>query len=214
MFDSPTNLHCSQTSSCYLTARFRLIPLRICTALKRSQYAEHQRFVWFPYEFALLSNLYLVQNIYAGVWFPYEFALLSNRRIAYLLTGKFDSPTNLHCSQTWEAVKIFAKMFDSPTNLHCSQTGDYNLGNLIMFDSPTNLHCSQTYAPLIAFDICLIPLRICTALKLKTGQTIYFRGLIPLRICTALKQTIHLQTVQLVWFPYEFALLSNLKCLK
>ena len=56
-------------------------------------------------------------------------------------------------------------MFDSPTNLHCSQTARTYRGHGIRFDSPTNLHCSQTGVYLDKANPSLIPLRICTALK-------------------------------------------------
>ena len=77
----------------------------------------------------------------------------------------FDSPTNLHCSQTQLAYRNEKDPFDSPTNLHCSQT--YSPCNLAFssFDSPTNLHCSQTYRVQAICGVGLIPLRICTALK-------------------------------------------------
>ena len=80
--------------------RHSLIPLRICTALKHNQ--EHYRFF--------------------VVWFPYEFALLSNGVAIAIPPCQFDSPTNLHCSQTsnvwnkWSANHLcnFASCIYSP----------------------------------------------------------------------------------------------------
>ena len=60
-----------------------------------------------------------------------------------------------------------------------------------MFDSPTNLHCSQTHPGKCWMRGCLIPLRICTALKHNWLTGMKKTRLIPLRICTALKR-IHL----------------------
>ena len=77
----------------------------------------------------------------------------------------FDSPTNLHCSQTMNLSIKESIQFDSPTNLHCSQTHHLINMSLHVFDSPTNLHCSQTYQVGVQAGLCLIPLRICTALK-------------------------------------------------
>ena len=56
-----------------------------------------------------------------------------------------------------------------------------------MFDSPTNLHCSQTHPGKCWMRGCLIPLRICTALKHNWLTGMKKTRLIPLRICTALK---------------------------
>ena len=55
--------------------------------------------------------------------------------------------------------------FDSPTNLHCSQTRRVLITFRTGFDSPTNLHCSQTDPSSFGILRSLIPLRICTALK-------------------------------------------------
>ena len=75
---------------------------------------------------------------------PYEFALLSNRLKDFKHTYKFDSPTNLHCSQKTKIKRNWPLPFDSPTNLHCSQTRFSTGNSSYWFDSPTNLHCSQT----------------------------------------------------------------------
>ena len=123
---------------------------------------------------------------------------------------QFDSPTNLHCSQTCHKLQIWKLLFDSPTNLHCSQTVKKHFSTWKWFDSPTNLHCSQTAFNISFTVLCLIPLRICTALKQKKSTTDSMWSLIPLRICTALKQTYGNESIGTVWFPYEFALLSNI----
>ena len=78
-----------------------------------------------------------------------------------------------------------------------------------MFDSPTNLHCSQTILNICINNMSLIPLRICTAPKLAVASMDTNQGLIPLRICTALKLSLRCILKGSVWFPYEFALLSN-----
>ena len=96
---------------------------------------------------------------------PYEFALLSNRLKDFKHTYKFDSPTNLHCSQTTKIKRNWPLPFDSPTNLHCSQTEQSLIIFARKFDSPTNLHCSQTGIKIVPQARSLIPLRICTALK-------------------------------------------------
>ena len=121
------------------------------------------------------------------VCFPYEFTLLSNVAATCTTDGKFVSPTNLHCSQTYKQTKCHSLPFVSPTNLHCSQTTFLPRFISAWFVSPTNLHCSQTVHPLfylfypfvsptnlhcsqtsaiLFFHVfCLFPLRIYTALK-------------------------------------------------
>ena len=99
----------------------------------------------------------------------------------------FDSPTNLHYSQTCPEASSSPLRFDSPTNLRCSQTGILLFILCDLFDSPTNLHCSQTQGRTVPSARCLIPLRICTALKPCCSQCPDDCSLIPLRICTALK---------------------------
>ena len=78
------------------------------------------------------------------VCFPYEFTLLSNVAATCTTDGKFVSPTNLHCSQTYKQTKCHSLPFVSPTNLHCSQTYKQTKCHSLPFVSPTNLHCSQT----------------------------------------------------------------------
>ena len=82
------------------------------------------------------------------VCFPYEFTLLSNVAATCTTDGKFVSPTNLHCSQTYKQTKCHSLPFVSPTNLHCSQTTFLPRFISAWFVSPTNLHCSQTVHPL------------------------------------------------------------------
>ena len=159
------NLHCSQTSR---------QPIRPPRSL-------------IPYEFALLSNQIRIWLHNSFVWFPYEFALLSN---IFLLSDSeipFDSPTNLHCSQT----TLFA----------CGVRS-----SLIPLRICTALKRGRKHK---RSDRCLIPLRICTALKPILSPEYLRRSLIPLRICTALKPNYGLNVRGVVWFPYEFALLSN-----
>ena len=191
-----------------------LIPLRICTALKQ----------W---------GGFFYQN---GVWFPYEFALLSNGIVFAIVSRRFDSPTNLHCSQTarsfqWISFCLIPLRICTALKLTISKNSC--CGSLIPLRICTALkpgsRISRDGSSLIPLRICtalkprstqsqwfccLIPLRICTALKPFVGEVTASECLIPLRICTALKRFKTLfQSIQ-VWFPYEFALLSNLKCLK
>ena len=159
------NLHCSQTSCQPIRPPRSLIPYEFTLFSNLRDRNFYHFLVWFPYEFALLSNVYNLLTFGMNVWFPYEFALLSNSPREMLDAWLFDSPTNLHCSQTQLAYRNEKDPFDSPTNLHCSQT--YSPCNLAFssFDSPTNLHCSQTYRVQAICGVGLIPLRICTALK-------------------------------------------------
>ena len=118
---------------------------------------------------------------------PYEFALLSNRLKDFKHTYKFDSPTNLHCSQTTKIKRNWPLPFDSPTNLHCSQTG----------------------IKIVPQARSLIPLRICTALKPVGISSIFFIVWFPYEFALLSNPVQHGQLQLLVWFPYEFALLSN-----
>ena len=94
---------------------------------------------------------------------------------------------NLHCSQTKISRMIHGMVFDIPMNLHCSQTlqGKYLLRRL--FDIPMNLHCSQTLWHDLENE----------------------RRLIFLWIYTALKLAVIALAAILVWYSYEFTLLSN-----
>ena len=118
---------------------------------------------------------------------PYEFALLSNRLKDFKHTYKFDSPTNLHCSQTTKIKRNWPLPFDSPTNLHCSQTG----------------------IKIVPQARSLIPLRLCTALKPVGISSIFFIVWFPYEFALLSNPVQHGQLQLLVWFPYEFALLSN-----
>ena len=140
---------------------------------------------------------------------PYEFALLSNRLKDFKHTYKFDSPTNLHCSQTTKIKRNWPLPFDSPTNLHCSQTEQSLIIFARKFDSPTNLHCSQTGIKIVPQARSLIPLRICTALKPVGISSIFFIVWFPYEFALLSNPVQHGQLQLLVWFPYEFALLSN-----
>ena len=100
------------------------------------------------------------------VCFPYEFTLLSNVAATCTTDGKFVSPTNLHCSQTYKQTKCHSLPFVSPTNLHCSQTLQQPVPRMVS----------------------LFPLRIYTALKPRRMNFCTFLSLFPLRIYTALKR--------------------------
>ena len=121
------------------------------------------------------------------VCFPYEFTLLSNVAATCTTDGKFVSPTNLHCSQTYKQTKCHS----------------------LPFVSPTNLHCSQTIVLVLSLFIGLFPLRIYTALKQSLLIGLNGDSLFPLRIYTALKLISCKYIRKTVCFPYEFTLLSN-----
>ena len=121
------------------------------------------------------------------VCFPYEFTLLSNVAATCTTDGKFVSPTNLHCSQTYKQTKCHSLPFVSPTNLHCSQTVVGACVPTAQFVSPTNLHCSQTPS-----DEFLHVLEFVSPTNLHCSQTDTetskkYKSLFPLRIYTALK---------------------------
>ena len=100
--------------------------------------------------------------------------------------------------------------FVSPTNLHCSQTPCYYNGTEHRFVSPTNLHCSQTLMVTMFRMKRLFPLRIYTALKQHAMLYRSLNSLFPLRIYTALKRNSDWFRSEIVCFPYEFTLLSNI----
>ena len=102
------------------------------------------------------------------VCFPYEFTLLSNVAATCTTDGKFVSPTNLHCSQTYKQTKCHSLPFVSPTNLHCSQTVVGACVPTAQFVSPTNLHCSQTPS-----DEFLHVLEFVSPTNLHCSQTVY-----------------------------------------
>ena len=121
------------------------------------------------------------------VCFPYEFTLLSNVAATCTTDGKFVSPTNLHCSQTYKQTKCHSLPFVSPTNLHCSQTTFLPRFISAWFVSPTNLHCSQTVHPLFyLFYPFVSPTNLhCSQTDTETSKK--YKSLFPLRIYTALK---------------------------
>ncbi len=121
------------------------------------------------------------------VCFPYEFTLLSNVAATCTTDGKFVSPTNLHCSQTYKQTKCHSLPFVSPTNLHCSQTIVLVLSLFIgLFPLRIYTALKQRFYRVLSLPG-LFPLRIYTALKLFTLFSIYSIRLFPLRIYTALK---------------------------
>ena len=121
------------------------------------------------------------------VCFPYEFTLLSNVAATCTTDGKFVSPTNLHCSQTYKQTKCHSLPFVSPTNLHCSQTmrSTASVWNSLF---PLRIYTALKQSWVLAYPLhSLFPLRIYTALKHKPQIINSFKSLFPLRIYTALK---------------------------
>ena len=121
-FVSPTNLHCSQT-----VKQLTYSLLNVCfpyefTLLSnvRSPFPERTT-VCFPYEFTLLSNQMTNDASNRNVCFPYEFTLLSNFIGVACGCFRFVSPTNLHCSQTSNCLRIiFCKISASIHRSHPS----------------------------------------------------------------------------------------------
>ena len=56
--------------------------------------------VWIPYGFTLLSNIRRGSLKPWAVWIPYGFTLLSNKQCWNVRPYKFESPMDLHYSQT------------------------------------------------------------------------------------------------------------------
>ena len=122
------------------------------------------------------------------VCFPYEFTLLSNVAATCTTDGKFVSPTNLHCSQTYKQTKCHSLPFVSPTNLHCSQTmrSTASVWNSLF---PLRIYTALKQSWVLAYPLhSLFPLRIYTALKPRRMNFCTFLSLFPLRIYTALKR--------------------------
>ena len=57
---------------------------------------------------------------------------------------KFETPMELHCSQTSRLSQVISYTFETPMELHCSQTYSSALQNPDRFETPMELHCSQT----------------------------------------------------------------------
>ena len=95
---------------------------------------------------------------------------------------------NLHYSQTIYMRGACAPQFDIPMNLHYSQTRKKYMWQKRGFDIPMNLHYSQTYLTAETISKCLIFLWIYTTLK---------------QACKRFLQVV-------VWYSYEFTLLSNI----
>ena len=83
---------------------------------------------------------------------------------------KFETPTELHCSQTEYPTLDDFHRFETPTELHCSQTEWPCCKAAAWFETPTELHCSQTWQLTTSRGLCLRPLQNYTALKLCHGS--------------------------------------------
>ena len=121
-FETPMELHCSQTAKNVEAFLSGLRPLWNYTALKLHPLAASNRSVWDPYGITLLSNALRQMSHAEAVWDPYGITLLSNYGFVkedklvvwdpYGITllsnptaradngGQFETPMELHCSQT------------------------------------------------------------------------------------------------------------------
>ena len=61
-----------------------------------------------------------------------------------MIVDKFETPTDLHYSQTVQRLYRLHVQFETPTNLHYSQTPSPTWGYGRKFETPTDLHYSQT----------------------------------------------------------------------
>ena len=138
---------------------------------------------------------------------------------------------NLHCSQTFSQIRLPFLSFDIPMNLHCSQTPycRATMKNSLIFlwiytalkphgigsGGGSGLIFLWIYTALKQLNklydasLRLIFLWIYTALKQTTFPCLRDSCLIFLWIYTALKQLNKLYDASLVWYSYEFTLLSN-----
>ena len=77
----------------------------------------------------------------------------------------FESPMDLHYSQTLPTLIRSVSLFESPMDLHYSQTQKEQNVVGMMFESPMDLHYSQTVTPFCVVVCSLNPLWIYTTLK-------------------------------------------------
>ena len=144
MFVSPTNLHCSQTTT--------------ETAMQWEMFVSP-------------TNLHCSQT-YSMHWisrhlvcFPYEFTLLSNRSCIIDHCTEFVSPTNLHCSQTIRETSLFPlSLFPLRiyTALKHGSCLFFTRSSLFPLRIYTALKRRESIPPI---NQSLFPLRIYTALK-------------------------------------------------
>ena len=100
----------------------------------------------------------------------------------------FETPMELHCSQTFPRWLARRGLFETPMELHCSQTKARTAKHPSRFETPMELHCSQTYLVGCACVRSLRPLWNYTALKLFRALDFDDIGLRPLWNYTALKR--------------------------
>ena len=77
----------------------------------------------------------------------------------------FESPMDLHYSQTPTIFCFKFHWFESPMDLHYSQTFQFGEPDIFAFESPMDLHYSQTISLRFSTDESLNPLWIYTTLK-------------------------------------------------
>ena len=144
-FETPTELHCSQTAGNGEECIASLRPLQNYTALKRDKHL-----VTLPQGLRPLQNYTALKRS------------LRLRGFGFL----FETPTELHCSQTWTFWRWLYPRFETPTELHCSQT------QIRIRQKRHGLRPLQNY----------------TALKQSTSLPTFRAGLRPLQNYTALKR--------------------------
>ena len=182
-------------------------------SLKRTAVCMVKERVCFPYEFTLLSNVAATCTTDGKFVSPTNLHCSQTFLLEFTRLIMFVSPTNLHCSQTLGAVIALIGVFVSPTNLHCSQTPERAKRHKRKFVSPTNLHCSQTPS-----DEFLHVLEFVSPTNLHCSQTIVlvlslFIGLFPLRIYTALKHPAACPVYRRCLFPLRIYTALKLRSL-
>ena len=82
-----------------------------------------------PYEFTLLSNQPIVQQMPAKVLPPYEFTLLSNSNSALYASSKVLPPYEFTLLSNYEESEDDEEKFYHHMNLHYSQTSNFKLSH-------------------------------------------------------------------------------------
>ena len=181
------DLHYSQTKFCKIKIIICLNPLWIYTTLKQLLYSYYKLVVWIPYGFTLLSNGWrrLMNNdlFESPMDLHYSQTLVPSE----LKSSWFESPMDLHYSQTVSLPVGNEQAFESPMDLHYSQTSTLVLPINNGFESPMDLHYSQTCSDGWWLTIRLNPLWIYTTLKPTLSPLICCISLNPLWIYTTLK---------------------------
>ena len=118
---------------------------------------------------------------------PMELHCSQTSRLSELGRDKFETPMELHCSQTSLHGFTKSRLFETPMELHCSQTTLLRRRLPPKFETPMELHCSQTTTLATGRNTGLRPLWNYTALKHVVAFALLFYRLRPLWNYTALK---------------------------